>query len=290
MISLTHTTPNDSQVFGSLKAELFNPHGLPELETPVTFRVISSVSGKKHWEFILFPGTWSRYNMIFNTTAQFERNGKIISEFVWDTFLHGDLIHQQMMLWAMDNQGSFGVAIGTHNGETGEWVEPTRNGLLRAVLIEASDKQFLELEKNYGKIWNCKLEKCLVTPNGGETIFWESEDFDDSRVNSVKKDHVEQFTESLKGNLKKSIALNDLLDQQSEVPKWLHLDVEGIDIELIMSLSEKNISSLELIIYETLNSPGEEKQRCKDFLERMGFFVLESGWNTLATRKKLFFE
>lgn len=285
MITLTHTPPNDSLVFGSLKAEFSNPHGLAELETPIIFRVKSSVSGKTIWESVLSPGSWSQYPLIFNTVSHFERNGKIISEFIWDTFFHGDIHHQQMMLWALDNPGSFGVAIGTHDGETGEWVEPLRKGLLRAVLVEASDSQFSALEKNYENVWNCKAQKSLVTPNGGEIIFWESED--QSYTNSVKKDHVEKFSDKLKAKPMQSIAINDLLNRQTEPAKWLHLDVEGIDVDLIMCLPEKHISSLELIIYETLNSSEGDKQACRDFLQQRGFFVVEEGWNTSAIKKKI---
>ena len=50
--------------------------------------------------------------------------------------------HQYFEIWALNNRGSNGIAIGTHNGMTGEWVGPVNKGLLKSTLVEASDTQF----------------------------------------------------------------------------------------------------------------------------------------------------
>lgn len=283
MIKLIHSPENSSTPFGSLRVEIENPLNINEFREPIFFKVISSVSGKIQWESKLFPGGWSYYGMISNTTSQIIRKDKILCEFVWDTFLHGDLAHQYMMLWAIENKGSFGVAIGTHNGETGEWVEPLKKGLIEGFLIEASDAQFLELEKNYKEIKGCFLLKSLVTAEGGEFTFWESEDA--SYTNSIVKDHADKHSGDVKGKIMNSVSLNSLIEIQEKKVKWLHLDVEGIDTDLILSLSPNNIENLEFIIYETLNTDHKEKERCKNFLENNGFSVKESGWNTIAIRK-----
>lgn len=283
MIRYTHTPENDSTPFGSLKVEIENPHDLNELKAPIIFRVTSSVSGKTLWETDLVPGTWSYYEMICNTTSYLLRKGEIISEVKWDTFAHGDLAHQYMMYWALENKGAQGIAIGTHNGETGEWVEPLRKGLLTATLVEASEEQFQELSVNYSGVQGSLIKKCLITPEGGPITFWETDEA--SYTNSVKKEHVEKFSGNLRPVIMDSVALNDLIDSHESQVTWLHLDVEGIDTDLILSISDQNISNLKLIIYETLNSSDEDKQTCKRFLVDKGFFVQESGWNTIAIRK-----
>ena len=282
MIKIKHSPEDDSTPFGSLRVEMENPLGIRDLEVPVNFKVLSSVSGKTQWQSDLSPGSWSYYGMIANTVSQLTRKEEILCEFIWDTFLHGDLAHQYMMIWAIENKGSFGIAIGTHNGETGEWVEPVRKGLINGILVEASDTQFLELTENYRDIKNCQAINCLVTPEGGEFTFWESKDA--SYANSVLKDHVEKFPGEMSGKMMESISLNDLISSQDKKVKWLHLDVEGIDTDLILSLSQENIESLDFIIYESLNTKEERKKECKIFLEESGFFVVESGWNTLAIR------
>ena len=83
-----------------------------------------------------------------------------------------------------------------------------------------------------------------------------------------------------------SISLNSLIDEQENEVKWIHLDVEGIDTDLILSISDKNMSVLDLLIYETINTSPEKKEICKLFLEKDGFSIKESGWNTIAIRDK----
>ena len=282
MIKIKHSPEDDSTPFGSLRVEMENPLGIGDLDIPINFKVLNSVSGKLQWESDLYPGHWSYYGMISNTVSQVTRKEEILCEFTWDTFLHGDLAHQYMMIWAIENKGSFGLAIGTHNGETGEWVEPIRKGLIEGILVEASNTQFLELSENYKGIKNCQILNCLVTPEGGELTFWESKDA--SYANSVLKEHVEKFPGEAVGKMMESISLNDLISSQNKKVKWLHLDVEGIDTDLILSLSPEIIGSLDFIIYESLNTQEKKKEECKLFLEERGFFVKESGWNTLAIR------
>lgn len=282
MIKITHTPEGPGTPFGSLRAEMENPMEMKEFNEPIDFKIFNMISGKIQWESKLSPGCWSYYGMISNTKSQIIRKNETLCEFVWDTFLHGDLSHQCMMLWAMENKGSFGIAIGTYNGETGEWVEPLRRGYIEGVLVEASKDQFFELEENYKNISNCHLLNSLITENGGEFNFWESSDA--SYTNSILKNHVEKHSENLVGKQMESISLNSLISSQEKKVKWLHLDVEGIDTNLILSLSQENIDNIDIIIYETLNSPEEEKENCKKFLEKNNFKVKESGWNTIAHR------
>ena len=128
MIKLIHSPENNETPFGSLRAEMENPMGLEIMNDPINFRVFSSVSGKTQWESDLSPGCWSYYGMISNTISQITRKGETLCEFVWDTFLHGDLAHQYMMLWAIENKGSFGITIGTHNGEMGNGLNRSGRG------------------------------------------------------------------------------------------------------------------------------------------------------------------
>jgi FkbM family methyltransferase len=282
MIRIIHSPESSGTPFGSLKAEMENSIEMKEFNEPVRFVISSTVSGKIQWESLLTPGCWSYYGMISNTRSQIIRKNEILCEFIWDTFLHGDLAHQCMMLWSMENKGSFGIAIGTHNGETGEWVEPMRRGIVEGILVEASEIQFLELMENYKDLKNCYFLNSLITEEGGKFTFWESEDA--SYTNSVLKDHVERHSENLKSKIMDSISLNSLISSQEKKVKWLHLDVEGIDTDLILSISPENIKDIDFIIYETLNTLGTEKEKCSKFLEENGFKVKESGWNTIAIR------
>ena len=83
---------------------------------------------------------------------------------------------------------------------------------------------------------------------------------------------------------KKSTSLNDLIVEcglKNDL-KWLHLDVEGLDSSLIMSLDKELVNLPEIIIYESLNLSSEEKKQTVDWLERNGYSCKECGWNTIA--------
>ena len=65
-----------------------------------------------------------------------------------------------------------------------------------------------------------------------------------------------------------SISLNDLIISNGleKNCKWLHLDVEGIDSDLILSLDENKINLPEVILYESLNMSDSTKLVTKSFL------------------------
>jgi len=66
--------------------------------------------------------------------------------------------------------------------------------------------------------------------------------------------------------------------------KWLHLDVEGIDANLIMSLDDRLIVLPEIIIYESLNLKKGEKEEISKWLSEKSYSFYESGWNTICYR------
>ena len=185
------------------------------------------------------------------------------------------------MSWCLNNKGSKGIAIGTHNGTTGEWVEPLRRGMIEAFLVEASAPQYKELVENYRSIERSFPILSLVTPKGGECEFFEGHD---GFTNSVIRDHTLKYNSEVSPSIKSSRSRNDLicdlgLDKDL---KWIHLDVEGIDADLIMSLDGTRINLPEFIIYESLNLTEEKKEESHKWLSERGYSYKESGWNTIA--------
>jgi hypothetical protein len=190
------------------------------------------------------------------------------------------------MLWCLKNKGAKGIAIGTHDGTTGEWVEPLRSGLVEAFLVEASIPQYKSLVENYSEIYKCFPLFSLITPDGGDCEFFESPD---GFTNSVIKNHVLNYSSDVTKVVKKSKSLNDLICETglSDEIKWLHLDVEGIDADLVMSLDESRVKLPEFIIYESLNLPMEKKEETYRWLSERGYSYKESGWNTIAHKSNV---
>ena len=191
--------------------------------------------------------------MISNTTLDvIDSLGNTLFEWCWDPFIHADFAHQYFEMWSLKNRGSNGIAIGTHNGMTGEWVNPVNKGLLKATLVEASDMQFDELLKYYrGKTWiNCV--KSLITTDGKDVVFYEG---GPGYTNSLSRDIILKHIDEniIAETLKPSKSINDLIIESSEQGqiKWLHIDVEGMDGELIYAINDDLLP--ELLLFESLH-------------------------------------
>jgi hypothetical protein len=239
----------------------------------------------------MFLGWWSIYVEPCNTIARLiDSDGILIDEWKWETEKHGDESHRMLLDWSLNNKGSKGMSIGTNDGTTGEWVYPLRNGLIDGILVEASEQAYNLLVDNYKYFKNANTIMTLVTPDGGDIEFFESID-GEGFTNSTSKEHLLNFTneDNIRSVIKKSISINDLIINNGlkDDIKWLHIDVEGIDDELILSLDFDRIKKPEIIIYETLNLSEERKNKVIEFLHSNGYECKESGWNTIAKINKL---
>ena len=284
MIRLIFYDPTESNPFGIIKAEIGSESlniGFP-WDFPLDFRITNKVDGKIKWSSSLSPGYWSSFVEPCNALAEIlDAEGNILSRWEWDTFLHGDESHVLFMIWCLKNKGAKGIAIGTHDGTTGEWVDPLRSGLIEAFLVEASIPQYKRLIENYKGIERCFPILSLVTSDGEDCEFFEGPD---GFTNSVIQEHTLQYTSEITKTIKKSRSLNDLICEVGldKELKWLHLDVEGIDADLIMSLDESRVNLPEFIIYESLNLSAEKKEDVCKWLSGRGYSYKESGWNTIA--------
>lgn len=285
MVKIEFMQPNVESPFGTFKVDIGFP--VESYNYPLSFKVISDVSNELIWETNnMMQGHWSSSGSPNNCTAYLiDTKGNIIDKLVWETFKHGDYAHTELLKWALKNKGAKGIAIGTHDGATGEWVVPVRDGLIEGFLVEASDMQFNLLSENYKDIKNAHIIQSLVTKDGQDCEFYEGPD---GYTNSVKKSHLSIFTDDIRTVKMKSISLNDLIINcgLKDDLKWLHLDVEGIDDELIMSLDDSRIRLPEIIIYETLNLDDERKKKVTEWLQSKQYSCTESGWNTVAISTK----
>ena len=277
--------PDNDTPFGTVRVNIPSDQ---EYKYPLTFQVINKIDNKVKWETNnMWPGHWSSFGSPNNCISYLKDNdGNIIDIFDWNSNLHGDVSHKKLSEWALKNKGSKGIAIGTHDGTTGEWVEPLVDGLIEGYLVEASSEQFEILSNNYKNINNAHVIQSLVTKDGKDCEFYEGPN---SQTNSINKNHALKHNDNIISVLKKSISINDLIIKcglQNDL-KWLHIDVEGIDDELILSLDETKVRLPEIIIYESLNISDERKEIVIKWLESKNYTCEESGWNTIATLNKL---
>jgi hypothetical protein len=186
-------------------------------------------------------------------------------------------------MWSLNNIGSNGIAIGTHNGMTGEWVGPINKGILKGTLVEASDNQYNDLFRFYnGKTWVTCL-KSLITTNGDDVIFYEG---GIGFFNSLSNKIIEQYVniDLISSSIKKSKSINDLIIESSERGrvKWLHIDVEGMDGELIYAIKDDLLP--ELLLFESLHMENEYYDNLCNHLINKGYSITNSGWNTICLK------
>jgi hypothetical protein len=239
--------PTDENPFGRIFTQIDNNYDPNIFQPPFTFQVINDIDGEIKWQSSdMLVGWWASYVEPCNSEAIVkDSKGDIVCSWKWDTNKHGDKSHKVFLDWCQKNKGSKGISIGTHDGTTGEWVVPVFDKLIEAYLVEASDKQYKDLVNNYKNVSNTHTIQSLITPDGSEIEFFEG---DDGFTNSTSKEHALKFSSSVVSVLKKSKSLNDLIIEcglQNDL-KWLHIDVEGIDDELIMSLDDTKVKLLKL--------------------------------------------
>lgn len=286
MIKLDFREPQPRFPHGCLRVELLSSDISDDFQAPLKFQVFNNIDNSLKWQVELNYQHWAEwYEPPNTTTVIYDNVGKLIKKWYWDTFIHGDVIHKRFLDWCIKNPLSRGIAIGTNDGTTGEWVYPVSLGLTDAILVEASDSTFDKLKENWKYYNNVKFERNLITTTGGECIFYES---DDSATNTVSKDQLDRLksNQEIKEIKKNSISLNDLVikyNLQNEL-SWLHLDVEGLDDELVMSMDDNKIKLPEIIIYESLNLSEERKTKVINWLKNKNYDCIESNWNTMAIK------
>ena len=169
------------------------------------------------------------------------------------------------------------MVIGTHDGRNGHWIYAIKENLSNALLIDGSEKQFSELQKNYKGVPNIKMMNTIVTVNGGTVEWYQGgEGYTDTVVSDLIHDWLEdsQITKVQK----ESISFVELTNQNDF--DWIHLDVEGIDGDLILSLEKLP----NVIVYESMNLGKEMETKLNEWFVKNNYNVLVCNGNTMATR------
>lgn len=269
--------------------ELNGPEGTLQVisnineQTPL-FVTFKTISGNVLWSSKLNTNMFTRYGAISNTTMTINDSfGNVLTKWIWDPIQHGDLSHKIFKLWALKNRGANGIAIGTHNGMSGEWVNPVVNGELKATLVEPSDTQFKELKYFYGNLGWVSLVKEIVTKDGNDVTFYERGDgFTNSINKKIIQDHIKN-TDIVEKRTKSKLINQLIIESSINGPiKWIHIDVEGLDGELVYAIEDDLLPKL--LIFESLHMDDEYKTNIKNYLENKGYDVQHSGWNTICLK------
>ena len=251
------------------------------VNAPLTAKIVNPITNKVIWQTNeLNSNCWAKFpNTEIFSTLIFDRFDNLLWQRAWSVQENGSNLYKKFFYYLLNlkkDKRPKGVAIGTHNGEFGEWVPSVVSDHTDAILVEASNKQFLELEQNYSNKNNVTLLNLLVTKDGKPTKYWEG---GRGYTNSiVKRVPEKQETEPIKDTIYPSTNINKLVNESVD---WLHLDVEGYDHILIKSLNYLP----DFIIFEWENLLTNELDDIKKYLKDKGFTLdFENNVSCLAIK------
>jgi len=250
---------------------------------PLKIQFKNIISREIHFETELVSNCWTEWKGAEYITdiIVYSSTGKILHKHKWDITTNGD-IHEKMLWYYLKGrqlQGlkSNGLVIGAHDGRNGHWVYPIKENLTDVTLVEGSEKQFNKLKENYIDYYNVELLNNIVTTDGSDVEWYQGgEGYTDTIIPSVINNWLppSEITKSYK----KSISINNLIQKQDY--DWLHLDVEGLDGDLILALESKP----NLIIYEDENLDIITKTKLDAWFLENSYTTIKHKCNIIAVK------
>jgi len=142
--------------------------------------------------------------------------------------------------------------------------------------VEASDNQYNQLKNNYKNNSMVKTIQNLITPNGGEVEFFEG---GAGYTNTVVENVIRHWeTEEINSTKRDSISITDLILNECDGHiDWLHLDVEGLDAQLIMGIDETKVLLPNFIIFEDYNLSQDKKDEIYTWFHNKGYQTYSEG-------------
>jgi hypothetical protein len=236
----------------------------------------NSVTKKVVWQTSLGSNMWASYpnNEMIDVLIS-DSKDNFIYQYLWDVLYHGSVFYKSLWLYCKSivNGGRIpnGIAIGTHDGDFGEWCPLVRYNLSDMVLVEGSKKQFDDLLENYKYNQNLTFVNEIITTDGMDVDFFEG---GRGYTNSVIERVIRGWEiEEIQSSRRTSISINKLIDDfvisKGKTLDWIHMDVEGLDAQLLMSINEKYLPKF--IIFEDYNLKPDEKTFLLEWIKSKGF-------------------
>jgi FkbM family methyltransferase len=273
MITVTYNSEGIKVNVGHISK--YNPN------LPLRLKIKKHVSGEEQWATNLNDNWYATYpNTEMFDVEIYDSKDRLVYCKRWDVMEHGNHFYKSLWMYnkSILSNGRFpkGLVIGTHDGEFGEWVPIVENRECSVVLVEASDNQFNKLKHNYRYHSLVKPIQNLITPNGGEVEFFEG---GAGYTNTVVENVIRHWEkEEIKSTKRPSISITDLILTECDGSiDWLHLDVEGLDAQLIMGIDETKVSLPNFIIFEDYNLSQDKKDEIYSWLHNKEYTTYSEG-------------
>lgn len=250
---------------------------------PVKVLFKNIITDEIHFSQILHSNTWCKWSgaELITDVLIYNQQNELIHKHNWNILSHGDEIEKSLWFYLINRKKmgikSNGLVIGTHDGRNGHWIYPIKKNLSDALLIDGSEKQFYELQKNYKDVPFIKMMNAIVTVNGGAVVWYQGgEGYTDTVVSDLIHDWLDES--QITKIQKESISFVKLTNENDF--DWIHLDVEGIDGDLILSLEKLP----NVIVYESMNLSEEMQLKLKTWFDINNYKTLVCNGNTMATK------
>jgi len=252
---------------------------------PLKLKLKNIVTGEIHYQVDLNPNAWAVWSgaELITDILIFDSTGELLFEKKWDVTEYGDLVEKELWYYLKGRKNrvvkSNGLVIGTHDGRNGHWIYPIKYGLSTATLIDGSDKQYIELKKNYYNNPFVETKNLIVTTDGSDVEWYQG---GEGYTDTVVKELIEAWIvdDTIVKSQRKSVSINQLMNQNEY--DCLHLDVEGIDGDLILCLEQKP----NIIIYESMNLSQEMNDKLNYWFLTNDYITLTENGNTIAKKIK----
>ena len=251
---------------------------------PLNLKLKNIVTGEIHYEVFLNPNAWAHWRgaELITDILIYDSTGQLILEKKWDVTEFGDSVEKDLWYYLKGRQNkglkSKGLVIGTHDGRNGHWIYPIQHGLSQATLIDGSDKQYVELQKNYYKNPFVETKNLIVTTDGSDVEWYQG---GEGYTDTVVKELIEAWivNDTITKTHRPSVSINQLMNEEQY--DWLHLDVEGIDGDLILALEQRP----NVIIYESMNLSEDMNEKLNKWFNSNQYITLTENGNTIAKRR-----
>jgi hypothetical protein len=272
---------------GNIKMNTSDLRGIFKSEQlPLKFKIKKIVSKEVIWETNLNSNMWAIFpsNEINDVVVE-DAQGNFIYQYYWDVLQHGSVFYKSLWMYCKglinDGKKPKGLVVGTHDGEFGEWVPLVKNFMSDMLLVEGSEKQFNKLSQNFKGKQGVSFLNELITTDGSEVEFFEG---GAGYTNSIVKRVIDHWeTEEIHSSKRKSTSINDLIKNNlGGKVDWIHLDVEGLDAKLLMSLNEEYIPNF--IIFEDFNLLVDENKEITEWFSLRGFNLHSEGGICMAKK------
>lgn len=266
------------------------PFSKEDLPLKVNFRTI--VDNNLIWESELMENHWTIWNggdHRYNTFVYTNR-GNLVFEKPFNVEIDGSYIEKTLHYFIKGlPYKPRGMVIGPHNGTFGHWVYDMLADNSDVVFVEGTNDHLEVLKKNYKHLTSAKFLNEIVTPDGKPVEWYEG---DQGYTNTVRPFVIKKYLkdDQITTEVRNSISINDLFKREMDVSKmgpafdWLHLDVEGLDCELILSLEYEP----SLIIFESRHATRRNYFAVLDWMQERDYRLYNDGLDAVCIKNNYF--